>query len=247
MGPISLSEMSGIKRGLGPFDRATRHVGAREHRHREATTLHGTPPSARSRGAAAVPQGLISRIAERPESWVLLGMWGPNLSPERLHERAMLAAQTIKDLDKLPLIARKAMELAFLDPDEAERPYAAALRAGETLQGAIDRPRRLAHYEGEQGLATLSAGLMWAVNRQHALLDGNKRASVALAEEFLALNGHRFADDEDGLFDLTMAAAAKAMSEGQLAAVVARLIVGGKPDRPLAERLPGLMHRLATV
>lgn len=210
-------------------------------------TSQSTPSAARPSRPGVAPQGLISRIARNRESWVLLGMWGQSASPERLHERVMLAAQTIKDLDKLPLIARKTMELAFLNPEEAERPYAAALRAGETLQGAIDRPRRLAHYEGETALVTLAASLLWGVTRSHCLIDGNKRASLTLTEEFLALNGHRFSEDEDALFELAMAAAEASIDEEGVQRGLDVLVSVGAPERPLADRMPDLIRRLATA
>jgi prophage maintenance system killer protein len=45
----------------------------------------------------------------------------------------------------------------------------------------------------------LAAAILVAVTERHAQIDGNKRASIRLAEAFLAENGHRLEDDMERL------------------------------------------------
>jgi death-on-curing protein len=132
----------------------------------------------------------------------------------------------------------------FLDPEAAEAPYRPMLLGGASLQGAIARPQLLHDYEGVDDLARLAGRQLWAVTRRHALIDGNKRASIVLAEALLALNGARFEDDENALYTLTVDAASGTADEVATVERIRALMRPGAPARPLAERLPGLMRRL---
>ena len=155
-------------------------------------------------------------------------------TPRRRH--ALSAAHYLLSMD---------MNIRFLDPRVAESHYAPLLRAGARLCAASDAPRRRAHYEGEQDLACLAAALLWAVTRAHALVDGNKRASVVLADEFLALNGHHLAGAADTLYQLIYTAAAGRSNEAELAAGLRTCLAAGVPERPFAARYPDVIERLA--
>lgn len=133
----------------------------------------------------------------------------------------------------------------FLSPEIEEVPYRLSLRAGASLQAALMRPQTLHQYGGVEDLPSLAAGLMWAITRTHALIDGNKRASVCLADRLLAVNGHHLAGDEDALYDMTAAAAESNLSEEALAERMRNLVAPGPPRGPFAERYPRVMARLA--
>jgi death-on-curing family protein len=137
------------------------------------------------------------------------------------------------------------MAITFLDPATAAVPYAPALRAGASLEGAIQSAERRHHYAQEEDLCRLAAAILVAVTESHALIDGNKRASIRLAEAFLAENSHRLEDDEDELVALTWDAAAGDDDEDRTAERLRALCRPGRPPAPLDERLPRVMERLA--
>jgi prophage maintenance system killer protein len=136
-------------------------------------------------------------------------------------------------------------EIRFLDPSEAERPYAELLLAGKSLQPAVASVGHAHHYEGVRDLAVLAGRLLHRVNDAHALVDGNKRASVSLTDRFLALNRHRLEGAEDELVELVWAVAAKGLDEREAVDRLRALIVQGAPGAVFEERYPGVMERLA--
>jgi len=58
------------------------------------------------------------------------------------------------------------------------------------LESALAYPQNLAAY-GEPGLADLAAGYLFAIARNHAFVDGNKRTAWTVMRLFVALNGGR--------------------------------------------------------
>ena len=78
------------------------------------------------------------------------------------------------------------------------------------LESAIARPR--ATVFGEDAYPTIhekAAALFQSLATNHALLDGNKRMSLAAMELFYGLNGHRVTAVDDQLFDLVIAVATR--------------------------------------
>jgi death-on-curing protein len=137
-------------------------------------------------------------------------------------------------------------EPVWLDADAVAARYTGILRAGADLAAAIWRPRWAYALGRERDIGRLAGQLLVSVTRAHALIDGNKRASVVLCEEFLAVNGLRLADDEDALYAIAMTAAAGAEEE-QVLGPLSALVRAGAPAQPIDRRLPGLMHRLASA
>jgi death on curing protein len=77
------------------------------------------------------------------------------------------------------------------------------------LDSALARPRSSAF--GSDAYPTLklkAAALLHSLVRNHALVDGNKRLAWLAANVFLDLNGEPVTLDDEGAFDLVMAAAA---------------------------------------
>lgn len=65
------------------------------------------------------------------------------------------------------------------------------LRSEAGLESAVSRPLQLQHYAGEQHVGALAASLAWALLRNHAFADGNKRIALAAFVMFSDLNGYR--------------------------------------------------------
>jgi len=64
------------------------------------------------------------------------------------------------------------------------------------LESAIDRPKNLWHYEQPVSLFELAASYGFGLAKNHAFIDGNKRASLLAIRSFLFLNGYEFSPDE---------------------------------------------------
>ena len=58
------------------------------------------------------------------------------------------------------------------------------------LESALKYSQNLAAY-GEPGLAELAAGYLFAIAKNHAFVDGNKRTAWTVMRLFVALNGAR--------------------------------------------------------
>ncbi len=58
------------------------------------------------------------------------------------------------------------------------------------LESALAYPQNLAAY-GEPGLAELAAGYLFAIAKNHAFVDGNKRTAWTVMRLFVALNRGR--------------------------------------------------------
>jgi death-on-curing protein len=90
-----------------------------------------------------------------------------------------------------------------------------AVRDYGLLESALARPQATAFSkDAYPGLDAKSAALLHSVARNHALLDGNKRLSLAAVIAFYGLNGRRVTLTNDQAYDLVMSIAA-----GQLDAV----------------------------
>ena len=76
------------------------------------------------------------------------------------------------------------------DESLAEHGGAAGLRDEGLLESALARPLNLAAY-GEPDVAELAACYGVGLAKNHAFVDGNKRAAFLAVGLFLALNGHR--------------------------------------------------------
>jgi len=64
------------------------------------------------------------------------------------------------------------------------------VRDGGGLESALAYPQNLAAY-GDPGLAELAAGYLFAVAKNHAFVDGNKRTAWTVMRLFVALNRGR--------------------------------------------------------
>lgn len=86
-------------------------------------------------------------------------------------------------------VDRRLLELLH-DESLAEHGGAAGLRDEGLLESALARPRQRAAY-GDPDLADLAASYAHGLAKNHAFVDGNKRAAFLSVGLFLGLNGHR--------------------------------------------------------
>jgi death-on-curing protein len=77
------------------------------------------------------------------------------------------------------------------------------------LEAAVARPQATVFgADAYPDLDTKAAALLHSLARNHALLDGNKRLSLAAVIAFYGVNGRRLTLTNDGAYDLVIAVAA---------------------------------------
>lgn len=86
-------------------------------------------------------------------------------------------------------ISQRALQLLH-DESLAEHGGAAGLRDAGLLESALARPVNLAAY-AEPDAAALAASYATGLAKNHAFVDGNKRAAFLAVGMFLYLNGYR--------------------------------------------------------
>jgi len=85
--------------------------------------------------------------------------------------------------------------LAIHDAQLAEHGGLSGMRDFALMQSALARPRNLAAY-GEPDAARLAAAYAYALVRNHAFADGNKRTAFVVALVFLLDNGFAFIGED---------------------------------------------------
>ena len=99
--------------------------------------------------------------------------------------------------------------LLLHDESLAEHGGASGLRDEGLLESALARPLNLALY-GEPDAASLAASYGLGLAKNHAFIDGNKRAAFLAVGLFLGLNGYRLkATQADATLTVLSVAAGK--------------------------------------
>lgn len=112
-------------------------------------------------------------------------------------------------------ISRKALELLH-DESLAEHGGRPGLREPGLLESALARPHQLLAY-GDPDLAALAAAYGFGLVRNHAFVDGNKRAAFLATGLFVALNGQRLVTSQAEATLTMLALAAGDLSEDAFA------------------------------
>lgn len=86
------------------------------------------------------------------------------------------------------------------------------------LDSALSRPVNKFHYDGIRDFAELAAAYGFGLAKNHAFVDGNKRAAFLAIGLFLAINGQRLAAEQVDAIRTILALAAGQMTEAELAA-----------------------------
>ena len=112
-------------------------------------------------------------------------------------------------------VSRRALELLH-DESLAEHGGRPGLRDEGLLESALARPHQLLAY-GQPDLAALAAAYTFGLARNHAFVDGNKRAAFLATGLFLALNGHRLLTSQADATLTMLALAASDLTEDEFA------------------------------
>ena len=91
------------------------------------------------------------------------------------------------------------------------------LRDDGLLDSALARPQQKHAYGPEGDLATFAAAYGFGLAKNHAFLDGNKRAAFVAMYVFLGLNGYDLDAPEPEVVAVMESVAASTMSESDLA------------------------------
>ena len=81
--------------------------------------------------------------------------------------------------------------LLLHDESLAEHGGASGVRDAGLLDSALARPENLVAYGSDADVAALAAAYAYGLARNHAFVDGNKRAAFLATGLFLVLNGYR--------------------------------------------------------
>ena len=109
----------------------------------------------------------------------------------------------------------KRVLLLLHDESLAEHGGASGLRDEGLLDSALARPLNLAAYE-QPDVAALAASYALALAKNHAFVDGNKRAGFLAMGLFLFLNGHRLTATQADATVTMLAVAAGEIDEAML-------------------------------
>ena len=97
------------------------------------------------------------------------------------------------------------------------------------LESALAYPQNLAAY-GEPGLAELAAGYLFAVAKNHAFVDGNKRTAWVTCNIFIEINGGELAFDKLEAVRFVEGVAGGAIDYEGARAWIATRLTGGNPQ-----------------
>jgi death-on-curing protein len=98
---------------------------------------------------------------------------------------------------------------------------ARGMRDEGLLDSALARPVNKFHYEQVVALPALAAAYGFGIAKNHAFVDGNKRAAVLSIGLFLAINGARLRADQLDAIATILALAAGQLDESGLAKWIA--------------------------
>lgn len=113
-------------------------------------------------------------------------------------------------------VDREALVLLH-DESLAEHGGSAGMRDEGLFESALARPKNLAAYENPD-IASLAAAYGVGLAKNHAFVDGNKRAAFLAVGLFVALNGYRLRASQVEATQAMLAVAAGEMDEPAFAA-----------------------------
>ena len=118
-------------------------------------------------------------------------------------------------------IAKKAL-LLLHEESLAEFGGARGLRDEGLLESALARPENAYAYKPDITIAELAASYAFGLAKNHAFVDGNKRAAFLSIGLFLAINGYQLQADQVDAIQTMLAVASGDLDENGLATWVAR-------------------------
>jgi len=127
------------------------------------------------------------------------------------------------------LWARQDVRLAVHNDQIARHGGSEVLRDAGGLKSALAYPQNPAAY-GEPGLAELAAGYLFAVAKNHAFVDGNKRTAWVTCNIFIEINGGELAFDKLEAVRFVEGVAGGAIDYEGARAWIATRLTGGNPQ-----------------
>lgn len=118
-------------------------------------------------------------------------------------------------------IAKKAL-LLLHEESLAEFGGARGLRDEGLLESALARPQNAYAYKPDITIAELAASYAFGIAKNHAFVDGNKRAAFLSIGLFLAINAYRLQADQVDAIQTMLAVARGELREDGLAAWIAQ-------------------------
>jgi death-on-curing protein len=118
-------------------------------------------------------------------------------------------------------ISKKAL-LLLHEESLSEFGGARGLRDEGLLESALARPRNTHAYNPAATLAELAASYCYGIAKNHAFVDGNKRAAFLSVGLFLAINGYRLTASQVDAIETVLGIAAGTVSERELALWIAQ-------------------------
>jgi death-on-curing protein len=118
-------------------------------------------------------------------------------------------------------ISKKAL-LLLHEESLSEFGGARGLRDEGLLESALARPRNTHAYNPAATLAEVAASYCYGIARNHAFVDGNKRAAFLSVGLFLAINGYRLTASQVDAIETVLGIAAGTVSERELALWIAQ-------------------------
>jgi death-on-curing protein len=118
-------------------------------------------------------------------------------------------------------ISKKAL-LLLHEESLSEFGGARGLRDEGLLESALARPRNTHAYNPAATLAELAASYCYGIAKNHAFVDGNKRAAFLSVGLFLAINGYRLTASQVDAIETVLGVAAGTVSERELALWIAQ-------------------------
>lgn len=115
-------------------------------------------------------------------------------------------------------IDRRALDLLH-DESIAEHGGASGVRDEGLLESALARPQNLLAY-GDPDVAALAAAYAFGLAKNHAFVDGNKRAAFLAVGMFLSINGWKLVTTQSEATLAVLALAAGEIDEEEFAAWV---------------------------
>ena len=103
---------------------------------------------------------------------------------------------------------------------------ASGLRDDGLLDSALARPLNTHAYNPDSTIADLAASYAFGLAKNHAFLDGNKRAAFLSIGMFLSINGHKLVADQVDAIQTMLAVAAGELDEKGLAAWIQKNTFG---------------------
>lgn len=127
-------------------------------------------------------------------------------------------------------ISKKAL-LLLHEESLAEFGGARGLADEGLLDSALARPQNTYSYEPKSTIAELAASCAYGLARNHAFVDGNKRAAFLSIGIFLAISGYRLVADQLDAIRTMLAVAVSELDEQGLAAWIAKNSVAAISQR----------------